>query len=173
MQAPPGEPLLPDVDAVPEEDIPLEVDPLPEPDPLPEEEAVPVPPISTSGFPSPHPGETVSATSRQLSTAAAVGSNLSMFVIMLGAIVGALGLVKLGIILFALMVLFTLVTLPVELDASARAKRLLPALGLTRGHDAHGVSAVLNAAAWTYVAAAVGAVAQLLYLVFATRSLED
>lgn len=100
-----------------------------------------------------------------LAPAAAIGSNLSMVVFVIGAVVGAFGLVKIGIALFALMVLFTLITLPVEFDASRRAKQLLPELGLTRGSDATGVSAVLNAAAWTYVAAAVAAIAQLVYLI--------
>jgi Zn-dependent membrane protease YugP len=100
-----------------------------------------------------------------MAPAAALGSNLSMIVFMIGAIVGAFGLVKIGIALFSLMVVFTLITLPVEFDASNRAKRLLPELGLTGGSDGKGVSAVLNAAAWTYVAAAVAAVAQLVYLI--------
>jgi len=100
-----------------------------------------------------------------MAPAAALGSNLSMIVFMIGAIVGAFGLVKIGIALFSLMVVFTLITLPVEFDASNRAKRLLPELGLTSGADGQGVSAVLNAAAWTYVAAAVAAVAQLVYLI--------
>ena len=96
---------------------------------------------------------------------AALGSNLSMVIFALGAIIGAFGLVKLGIVLFSVMVVFTLITLPVEFDASNRAKRLLPQMGLTSGADGQGVSAVLNAAAWTYVAAAVAAVAQLVYLI--------
>ncbi|MCC6624379.1 MAG: zinc metallopeptidase [Deltaproteobacteria bacterium] len=96
---------------------------------------------------------------------AALGSNLSMIIFMIGAIVGAFGLVKIGIALFALMVVFTLITLPVEFDASNRAKRLLPEMGMTSGGDGQGVSAVLNAAAWTYVAAAVAAIAQLVYLI--------
>lgn len=100
-----------------------------------------------------------------LAPAAAIGSNLSMIVLMLGAVIGAFGLVKIGIALFSLMVVFTLVTLPVEFDASRRAKQLLPEMGLTRGADGEGVSAVLNAAAWTYVAAAVAAIAQLVYLI--------
>ncbi|MCA9564597.1 MAG: zinc metallopeptidase, partial [Myxococcales bacterium] len=50
-----------------------------------------------------------------------------------------------------------------EFDASARAKRVLADMGLVVGNEGKGVSAVLNAAAWTYVAAAVAAVLQLLY----------
>lgn len=98
-----------------------------------------------------------------LAPAAAFGSNIAMFVIMAGFIFGALGLIKLGIIAFSLGVLFTLITLPVEFDASARAKQLLPQMGLTRGEEGAGVASVLNAAALTYVAGAVAAIAQLLY----------
>lgn len=98
-----------------------------------------------------------------LAPAAAFGSNISMVVIMAGLIFGSLGLVKMGVLFFALGVAFVMVTLPVEFDASNRAKRLLPELGLTSGEEGRGVSAVLNAAALTYVAAAVAAVSQLLY----------
>lgn len=103
-----------------------------------------------------------------LAPAAALGSNISMFLILGGVFMGALGLAKIGVLFFAISVLFVLVTLPVEFDASKRAKRLLPALGLTQGAEGEGVAAVLNAAAMTYVAAAVTAVAQLLY--FALRA---
>lgn len=98
-----------------------------------------------------------------LAPAAAFGSNIAMFIIMIGLVVGALGMVKLGILAFSVAVAFVLITLPVEFDASARAKELLPAMGFTRGDEGRGVSAVLNAAALTYVAGAVAAVAQLLY----------
>ena len=101
-----------------------------------------------------------------MAPAAAIGSNLAMFVIFGGLIFNALGLVKIGIVLFSLMVAFVLITLPVEFDASNRAKKLLPALGLTQGDEGKGVASVLNAAALTYVAAAVAAVAQLLYFLW-------
>jgi hypothetical protein len=70
-----------------------------------------------------------------------------------------------GVVLFAIAVLFTLVTLPVEFDASKRAKRLLVSSGVLIGDEIEGVNKVLNAAAWTYVAAAVAAIGQLLYYV--------
>lgn len=100
-----------------------------------------------------------------LAPAAAFGGNISMIVFGIGLAVGALGMAKLGVLLFALMVAFTLITLPVEFDASNRAKALLPAMGVTRGEDGVGVSKVLNAAAMTYVAGAVSAVATLIYLI--------
>ncbi len=68
-----------------------------------------------------------------------------------------------GVILFAVAVIFTLVTLPVEFDASKRAKRLLTSSGILVGNEIEGVNKVLDAAALTYVAAAVAAIGQLLY----------
>ncbi len=70
-----------------------------------------------------------------------------------------------GVALFAVAVLFTLITLPVELDASKRAKRLLVSSGILIGDEMEGVNKVLNAAALTYVAAAVAAIGQLFYYV--------
>jgi Zn-dependent membrane protease YugP len=100
-----------------------------------------------------------------LAPAAAFGGNISMIVFIVGMAVGAIGLAKLGVLLFSLMVAFTLITLPVEFDASSRAKALLPELGLTHGPEGQGVARVLNAAAMTYVAGAVSAIATLVYLV--------
>ena len=95
---------------------------------------------------------------------AAVGSNVSWILLILGAVFNSGGLMWAGIILFSVAVVFTLVTLPVEFNASARAKRLLPELGLVAGPpERRGIDAVLNAAAMTYVAAAVTAVMTLLY----------
>jgi Zn-dependent membrane protease YugP len=75
-------------------------------------------------------------------------------------------LVLFGIIGFSMMALFHLVTLPVEFDASSRAKKQLQALGLVRDpEEARGVSKVLNAAAMTYVAALVTSLLTLLYYV--------
>jgi Zn-dependent membrane protease YugP len=75
------------------------------------------------------------------------------------------GMIYAGIALFAAMVLFQLVTLPTEFDASRRAKAVLASSGIVATEEeARGVSKVLDAAALTYVAAAVTAVVQLLYL---------
>jgi Zn-dependent membrane protease YugP len=69
-----------------------------------------------------------------------------------------------GIILFGTQTLFTLITLPVEFDASARARQLLVNQGIIRGEDQiGGVTKVLRAAAWTYIAGAVSAIGTLLY----------
>ncbi|HED67063.1 MAG TPA: zinc metallopeptidase [Planctomycetes bacterium] len=75
-------------------------------------------------------------------------------------------LMAIGILLFGLVVLFQLVTLPVEIDASRRAKSVLASAGIvTSQEEAVGVSKVLDAAAWTYVAAAAAGVLQLLYMI--------
>lgn len=72
----------------------------------------------------------------------------------------------LGIALFAATAIFAVVTLPVEFDASNRAKRLLVSEGIIAPQDMGGVNAVLDAAALTYVAAAAQAILQVLYFVF-------
>lgn len=92
-----------------------------------------------------------------------VGTNLGVLLVVLGMALGALGLAKVGVALFAGFVAFTLVTLPVELDASSRAKRALAAAGILTRAELAGVSRVLTAAAATYVAAAATAVLQLVY----------
>jgi Zn-dependent membrane protease YugP len=68
-----------------------------------------------------------------------------------------------AIALYSVAVVFQLVTLPVELDASKRAKRQLHDLGLVASNEAAGIKSVLTAAAWTYVAGALAAVAMLFY----------
>ena len=79
------------------------------------------------------------------------------------AFAGALGLIQFAIVLFAVVVLFQLVTLPVEFDASRRAKVQLADLGLVSAGEAGGANKVLSAAAMTYVAAALAALSQLAY----------
>ena len=73
--------------------------------------------------------------------------------------------IDLGIIIYALLTLFHLVTLPVEFDATARAKRELDSLGIIAADEAPGVSATLNAAGWTYVAAFASSLMNLVYLI--------
>lgn len=87
-----------------------------------------------------------------------------MLMVFLGSDIGYY-IALLGLALFVVAVLFTLVTLPVEFDASKRAKKLLTSSGLLFQDEVKGVDKVLDAAAWTYVAAAVAAIGQLLYYV--------
>jgi hypothetical protein len=94
---------------------------------------------------------------------ASIGSNLSWVIIMIGFFVGALGLVKIGILLFSAVVVFQLLTLPVEFNASTRAKEMLAGYGLVSTGEMTGVNRVLSAAAMTYVAAAASAIVTLFY----------
>jgi Zn-dependent membrane protease YugP len=93
-----------------------------------------------------------------------IGSYLGWILIFLGLLLNFTNLAWLGVLAFAGGAIFSLATLPVELNASARARRLLTDSGLIIGEDEQrGVNTVLNAAALTYVAALVTAVMQLLY----------
>ena len=102
-----------------------------------------------------------------------IGSYLGWILIFLGLILNFLQLAVVGLIVFSLGAVFALVTLPVELNASARAKRLLRETGIVQTEDeARGVNTVLNAAALTYVAALVTALLQVAYyalLIFGGR----
>jgi Zn-dependent membrane protease YugP len=95
--------------------------------------------------------------------AVSFASSTWIFLLIGGALLGVLGLVKVAVVLFAVVVVFQLVTLPVEFDASRRAKQQLHQLGLVSAGEAKGVSGVLTAAAMTYVAAALAALTQLAY----------
>lgn len=95
------------------------------------------------------------------------GSQISWPLILIGILIEGFGspIVQLGIILFSLAVLFQLVTLPVEFNASSRAVRLLDSTGILSGNEVDGTRRVLGAAALTYVAAAAGSILQLLRLI--------
>lgn len=94
-----------------------------------------------------------------------IGSWLYLPVIMLGFIFSAQYLVDIGILLFATLAVFQLVTLPVEFNASDRAIKTLSGSGILYGEEITGAKKVLKAAALTYVAALVSSLAQLLRLV--------
>ena len=95
-----------------------------------------------------------------------LGSTLGYIFFLLGLFAGIVGLVWVGVALFSGAVLFSLVTLPVELDASRRARHMLDATGLVSVEEHQAASAVLSAAALTYVGALLQAVASLAYFVF-------
>jgi uncharacterized protein len=90
-------------------------------------------------------------------------SNIWLLFLIGGLFLNILGFIYVAIALYSVAVLFQIVTLPVEFDASNRAKRQLNDLGLVPATEAGGVKSVLTAAAWTYVAGALAAVAILLY----------
>lgn len=102
-----------------------------------------------------------------------VGSNFGMILVFIGLMLGAAAgrggfgwtLAWAGVLLMSGAVIFSLVTLPVELNASARARDMLARNGLVTAQEAQGVRSMLNAAALTYIAAAAQAVMQLLYFV--------
>lgn len=95
-----------------------------------------------------------------------IGSYLGWIFIMIGLFLGLTQIAWLGVLVFSGGALFALATLPVELNASARARQLLIHSGLIQGEDEiRGVSQVLNAAALTYVAGLITALLQLLYYV--------
>ncbi len=102
-----------------------------------------------------------------------IGSNLSWPLVVAGMLFSWEPLINIGILLFSLTVLFTLITLPVEFNASKRAMIALESGGFMRGEELSGARSVLNAAAMTYVAAALSAVLQLLRLLVLTGRHRD
>ena len=101
---------------------------------------------------------------------ASFGSNAAWIIIVIGFAMKFAGLIYVGIAAFGLTVIFQLVNLPVEFDASRRARRQLVAAGLVSPQEEEEVGRVLNAAAMTYVAATLTAVLTLLYFLFRARS---
>jgi Zn-dependent membrane protease YugP len=98
-----------------------------------------------------------------------IGSWLGPILFMVGLFTTSFfgsSLAWIGLLIFAGTAVFALVTLPVEYDASRRAKEILSSYGLVMASDMQGINAVLNAAALTYVAAAAQAVSTLLYYAF-------
>lgn len=99
-----------------------------------------------------------------------VASQMLPLVIIGGFMFHITGLIHLGIICYAVLAFFQLITLPVEFDASKRAKVILQQMGMIQpGGEAAGVNSVLNAAALTYVAAFVAALGNLVWLIMASR----
>jgi Zn-dependent membrane protease YugP len=94
---------------------------------------------------------------------ASIGSMLFWAPVMAGLFLGLMKLVLLGIILFSLTVVFQLVNLPVEFNASRRGRQFLQSTGLISPDEDQVVGKVLNAAAWTYVAATLTSVMTLLF----------
>ncbi len=105
--------------------------------------------------------------------AANFGSGVGFLLLFIGLILNSFGLAIVGLGLFFFVVFFQLVNLPVEFNATNRAKRMMPQLGIVGASQMPGVSAVLGAAALTYVAATLQSIGQLIYfaiLVFGNRN---
>jgi Zn-dependent membrane protease YugP len=94
---------------------------------------------------------------------AAFGSQAWFFILMAGVIFQAFGLIQVALLVFSLVILFQLVTLPVEFNASRRAMVQIRETGLVNDGEAVGARQTLTAAAMTYVAGALASIAQLLY----------
>lgn len=99
-----------------------------------------------------------------------IGSKLSWPLILIGLIFDWTGLAQVGVYLFTFVVLFQLITLPVEFDASSRALCVLKERNLLIGGELKGATKVLRAAALTYVAALFSSILQLLRLILLTRN---
>ena len=99
--------------------------------------------------------------------AVAFASNAWIWLLVLGVILNALNLVALALVIYAVAVVFHVVTLPVEFNASRRAGAQLRELGIVGADESAGVQRVLTAAALTYVAGALAAISLLLYYVLA------
>lgn len=100
---------------------------------------------------------------QMLAKPAAIGSNVSYWLIIIGMAMQAFNLAIVGLVLFGIVVAFQIVTLPLEFNASSRAKQLIVETGILGREESVGVNKVLNAAAMTYVAAAASSIVTLLY----------
>ncbi len=98
-----------------------------------------------------------------------IGSKLSWPIIIIGLVLGLTGLAQVGVFLFTFVVLFQLITLPVEFNASSRALKILESGNMLMDDELRGASKVLRAAAMTYVASLLAVILQLLRLVLLTR----
>ena len=121
-----------------------------------------------------HKGYSLMAVRNAAVGVANVGSGIGLFVFLIGLAMALKPVAWLGLALFAGVVFFQLVNLPVELDASNRAKAQLVDLGIVPAAEMPAVNRVLNAAAWTYVAATLQSVLTLMYYAsFLTGSSDD
>ena len=98
-----------------------------------------------------------------------IASNAAMWIAMAGMFFSIAKLAWAGVIVFGIILVFQVVTLPVEFDASSRAKKQLLSLGLIDGSERAGVSSVLGAAALTYVAAMVSTLFTVLHFIMILR----
>jgi len=104
---------------------------------------------------------------------AQLGSQLGFYAVIFGFMLSSTTMVWAGIALFACAVVFSLITLPVEFDASNRAMAQLQGLGLVTTQEYQGARTVLSAAAWTYVAGFLSAFLQLLYFILRANGMSS
>jgi uncharacterized protein len=98
-----------------------------------------------------------------------IGSSIGYFVMLIGLVMASTNMILFGAVLFSAVLLFQIVTLPVEFNASRRAKALVVEHGIILPQERAGVDSVLNAAALTYVAAAVSTLLTLVYFLMRAR----
>lgn len=101
---------------------------------------------------------------------ARIGSYVSWPLILIGLLLGATGLARIGVVLFSFVVIFQLITLPVEFNASSRALKILQGSNYLSQQELSAARSVLTAAALTYVAALFSSILQLLRLFLLTQS---
>ncbi len=99
-----------------------------------------------------------------------IACQLLPWVVFGGFFLNLVGLVKLAVWIYLILAIFQLVTLPVEFDASARAKKILVNLSIIDTQESKGVCETLNAAALTYVAAFIASLGQLIYYIMLSRN---
>ncbi|MBQ6820143.1 MAG: zinc metallopeptidase [Clostridium sp.] len=102
-----------------------------------------------------------------------IGSNLSMILFLIGIFLGFPMFAKIGIVFFSGAVIYQIITLPVEFNASSRALEILETRNFLYGDEVNGAKKVLNAAAMTYVAATLMAISQLLRLIALNNRYND
>ena len=107
----------------------------------------------------------------KLVPAVQIGQSLYMWPFVIGLLLNMTGLIWLGVVFFTAVVIFQLVTLPTEINASSRAKAVLASTGIATGPDEQaGVAKVLDAAALTYIAALIASALQLLYMILRAQN---
>lgn len=111
-----------------------------------------------------HEGYSFIALRNRILPLAQIGSSLGWTVLIIGIVANLTGLFWVGLVLVAAIGLFQLFTLPIELDASSRAKKELVGLGIVDGEEISGVTSMLNSAAFTYIASFLSTVLQILRL---------
>lgn len=102
-----------------------------------------------------------------------IGSNMSVYLFMIGILFGSPMLAQIGIIFFSLAVIYQIITLPVEFNASTRALNILKTRNFLYGDEVKGAQKVLDAAAMTYVAATLMAISQLIRLIAINNRYND
>ncbi len=118
-------------------------------------------------------GYTPIVISQMLYPICSIGSNLGMPILILGMLFSIGPLVKIGVLMFGLGVVISLVTLPIEYNASNRALRILDETGMLTTEELYGTKKVLRAAGLTYVASAAAAILSLLRMLILTRNERD